>query len=397
MKQHLSPPRQPQAQGSAQRPEAAASGGQTLLPPRLALQARPLQAKAAPIQRDDETATQNTINAAAQARTIFEAVDGLGTDEDAIYRTLRPLTREQVKLLKRTYQGVYGTSLLAALRDDLNDNELRIALIFMFYWPSQYGRVLGSYQVGQAQQKMLELPGYSLNTLTNLIDIQPSAQHRAYIYKALAAGNSILDIITFAYQIYNKDATWLQNNLRLTQQTGGSGLQQSWQHSCGPTTVQAVQGELDPIYALRMRTTNTDITTADTSSAAAADQRTMLEANGGTAVARGSSGGAGMGFTGVLNLIKSRTGVDYSMFVASNKSTSMTDVNNVLDQGLPVPIRVGGTNGGHFVLVTHRSGNSYNIHDVWVGSSLTRTRANFVNNTMNVAGWPNFTHYGKPD
>ncbi|RMG61641.1 MAG: hypothetical protein D6722_19485, partial [Bacteroidetes bacterium] len=139
------------------------------------------------------------------------------------------------------------------------------------------------------------------------------------------------------------------------------------------------------------------ITTPNTGSSAAADQQTMLEGAGGVAVARGSSGGAGMGFGAVLSLIRDRTGVDYTMYTASNKSTSMTDMNNVLDQGLPVPIRVGGPSGGHFVLITHRSGNNYTIHDVWVGSSLTRTRANFVNNTMSVAGWPNFTHYGKPD
>ncbi|RMG59973.1 MAG: hypothetical protein D6722_21480, partial [Bacteroidetes bacterium] len=229
MKEHASTNEREQAKSSAYPEPESLEGGLSLAPPALALSASPVQRKPAPIQRDEESATQNTINAASQARAIYEAVDGLGTDEDAIYRTLRPLSREQVKLLKRTYQGVYSTSLLAALRDDLNDGELTIALILMFYWPSQYGRVLGSFQLGQARQKMLQLPGYSLNTLTNLIDIQPSAEHRAYVYKALAAGHTILDIITFAYQIFRKDATWLQNNLSLTGQSDGSGIKQSWQ------------------------------------------------------------------------------------------------------------------------------------------------------------------------
>ena len=352
-----------------------------------------------------EEATQNAINAASQARIIHEAVDGWGTDEDAIYRTLLPLSREQIKLLKRTYASVYGNDLLEDLRDDLNDKELTKAMIYMFYWPFAHGTVLGSYQLGQAREKILELPGYSLDTYTDLLDIQPSAEHRAYVAKALAAGNTILEIIPFAYEISGKDQEWLSNNLRLTRQTDdGRGIQQSWQHSCGPTTVQAIQGELDPVYALSVRQNNPAIDVGNGVSVGpntqvADDQKDMLEGAGGIAVPRGAGGGRWMSMGPMLNYIKDRTGIDYEVVSAgSDQASAMTTVDNILGQGLPVPIRVARVNntGGHFCLITHKSGANYIIHDVWDGNSHTRSRADFTGHNMNIAGWPSFRHYGKP-
>lgn len=356
------------------------------------------------IGEEAEEATENAITAASHARTIHEAVDGPGTDESAIFSTLNGLSRDQVKLLKRTYQSVYGNSLLADLRDDLTDEEMRIALIFMHYWPVQYGTVLGSYQHEKACEKLLELPGYSLNTYSKLIDLQPDYEHRAYVAKALAAGNPILDIIPFAYRIYSKDHEWLENNLRLTRQSDGRGLQQSWNDSCGPTTAQAIQGELDPIYALNVRENNPAIdqgngSTTGPNSAIATDQRNILESEGGVAVERGASGGNGMGMTPLMRYIKDRTGVDYEVvYAASDQAGGVDAINGILAQGLPVPIRVARVNntGGHFVLITNRVGQNYNIHDVWAGSSFVRSRADFTSNTMNIANWPSFRHYGRP-
>lgn len=63
------------------------------------------------------------------ARQIRNAVDGPGTDEEAIYRALNDLHREPaaVALLESTYQRLFGESLQSALRGDLDDDELDFA------------------------------------------------------------------------------------------------------------------------------------------------------------------------------------------------------------------------------------------------------------------------------
>jgi hypothetical protein len=62
------------------------------------------------------------------------------------------------------------------------------------------------------------------------------------------------------------------------------GLFQRFEDSCGPTTAQILRGEADPIYALRVH--QGGIANADPHSATAEEQRRVLEANGGGAVAR---------------------------------------------------------------------------------------------------------------
>jgi hypothetical protein len=64
------------------------------------------------------------------ARQIHTAVDGLGTDEDAIYAALGQLNRDATATatLASTYLAAYGESLEEALRDDLSGSELTRAL-----------------------------------------------------------------------------------------------------------------------------------------------------------------------------------------------------------------------------------------------------------------------------
>jgi hypothetical protein len=346
----------------------------------------------------------------AVGKEINKAIAGIGTNTKDLYATLKSLNKNKIdiELANIWYKQCYGQSIISAINGEWGMSGVgkMIAKIYINHGRSliqPHGDILGSFQANQARQKLQAMGvGVAKIFLENTIEKASSPAERVYIFKALAAGHPITAIYTFATAIRGKSKKWMQNNLRLTRDTSNQGLRQSWNDSCGPTTVQAIQGELDPIYALSVRSqttgainsTNGSIT--GTNGAPTTDQQTMLQNNGGVAVPRGGTGGQGMGFSGVLSLIKSRTGIDYEMLGASPKNSSMTKIDNVLKQGLPVPIRVGGASGGHFVLITNKSGSSYNIHDVWDGSSYTRTKANFTKNTMNIAGWPNFTHYGKP-
>lgn len=62
--------------------------------------------------------------AEALARQINDAVSGPGTDEEAIYGALAGRTPDDMTDIRDVYQQLFGETLDAALRDDLNDEEM---------------------------------------------------------------------------------------------------------------------------------------------------------------------------------------------------------------------------------------------------------------------------------
>ncbi|KAJ9471048.1 hypothetical protein DIPPA_09738 [Diplonema papillatum] len=69
-----------------------------------------------------------TYDAAGAAKTIFEAIDGLGTDEGAIYKTVESVNRHNdwcaiAREFKANHAGCHDGDLLKALKDDLTDEE----------------------------------------------------------------------------------------------------------------------------------------------------------------------------------------------------------------------------------------------------------------------------------
>ena len=60
------------------------------------------------------------------ADTVFDAVDGIGTDEDAIYAAMRPVTAPEIPLLTTAYSNRHDQrSFLGDLKDDLSDDDIQ--------------------------------------------------------------------------------------------------------------------------------------------------------------------------------------------------------------------------------------------------------------------------------
>ena len=57
------------------------------------------------------------------ARRLWDAMGGLGTDEEAIYAAVGGRTAEQWTLIQQAYQEMGNASLMSDLRDELNDSE----------------------------------------------------------------------------------------------------------------------------------------------------------------------------------------------------------------------------------------------------------------------------------
>ena len=59
------------------------------------------------------------------ADEVYEAVDGLGTDEDRIYIAMRPVTAADLPQLSTTYRARHDADFVEDLRDDLSDDEIQ--------------------------------------------------------------------------------------------------------------------------------------------------------------------------------------------------------------------------------------------------------------------------------
>jgi hypothetical protein len=87
--------------------------------------ARMLQPSGAVLARD--------VDLVSIAARVHEAVDGLGTDEDAVYAALGELNHDTnaAAQLSRIYLADYGETLEAAIRDDFSGEELTRAMALL--------------------------------------------------------------------------------------------------------------------------------------------------------------------------------------------------------------------------------------------------------------------------
>jgi hypothetical protein len=275
-------------------------------------------------------------------------------------------------------------------------------------------KVIGSSQRDRADALLKKLSAKDQKRYDAVVKQAKSDEERDYVTKALAASHSVSEIEAFAKKIKGKDAAWMQNNLKLTGSTSGTGVKQQWSHSCNATTVQAVQAELDPIYALKLHEQNPDVTTANEASGTkanpklAAEQKQMLESKykGGVAGAVGSKGkaaardqgakGSGRWGDDLLNARSKTTGLKYTTTFLDATYTmdkATKDLDKALAKGQPVPIVIGdgaASASAHYVLVTQMDEGppkEYTIHDPWDGVTVTRSADDLVKGKINLAGW----------
>ncbi len=263
--------------------------------------------------------------------------------------------------------------------------------------------ILNKFQQKRFEDKYKALSILAKRRFDNLLAAAKSDAERAYIKKALAAGHTVDEVSAFADRIRGQSSDWMQDNLSLTMDTQGKGVQQQWHHSCNATMVQAVQGELDPIYALQTHDQNPNFHKVDDNNATAqnpslaAEQKAMLQTSykggaGGVAVDRAAGGGAGRWADDLLNARSTTTGLDYTTTKSpGNQAALLGQIDQGLEKGAPVPIVIGapGATYAHYVVVTGSLDGppkSYIVHDPWSGDTVTQPATAFQNNTLNVAG-----------
>lgn len=268
----------------------------------------------------------------------------------------------------------------------------------------KYPKILNQAAAERARRKYDGLTPEDRKTLDDALATAKSDEERAYIWKAFAACHTPAECAAFGKKIQGKSPQWMRDNLSLTGSSTGTGVQQQWHHSCNATTVQAVRGQMDPVYALQVHEENPnfgkvdDIDATKENPTLAQQQKDMLtsEYSGptagkhtGVAVGRGQAGGGGRWADDLLNNQSGTTGVQYS--TTKNPANPVTLIDDGLKTGAPVPIVIGNGPGQytHYVVVTGSDPGppkTYTIHDPWSGKTVQRSESDLKNGTINLAG-----------
>jgi hypothetical protein len=260
--------------------------------------------------------------------------------------------------------------------------------------------ILGEAQELRYRQiRLFGWPPSDLLRLDLLLANAGSDDERAYLKKAVAAGNSIEDVTWLAGQIRGKDRFWLHGNLRLVDDSrnGGKGLIQQWSNSCVPTAAEVIRGEIDPVYALRTRQANYDITAAGPNKALADEQTNMLGMVDAIPTPSGQPAGTGMNSEFGINYLSfPQAGVGYGK-VAVNGSPNpraFDALDRTLASGLPAALSIGDSTGSkHAVVVTGSFGTgadkTYAIHDPGNGKSVYVKASDLRSGNVvpAIAGW----------
>jgi hypothetical protein len=274
--------------------------------------------------------------------------------------------------------------------------------------------VIGEAEALRGAHLAEQLPAADRATFQALVDAAPTDTGKAFLYKALASGHALAEVQTFAAQVQGWDDAKLETTLSLSADlavAGGAqnGLKQQFEASCVATTAQALRGETDPIYALAVRTQNTDINQVDdtdpfkTNSSLATEQKQILEeVGGGLATPRNSWNGRGVNndrLSSVYNSVTQYTGFTYSSVFSPNL-TDATQADLLCDgmakqlqAGIPTPLAItsdeGG--GGHAIIAVAVEGTGadqkFLIHDPWDGITEWITRPQIEQGTFTIAGW----------
>lgn len=256
----------------------------------------------------------------------------------------------------------------------------------------------------QADKLTTQLAGLSdgqLQSLQGLVGRAASHAEQVFILKAYTAGETWNNLVAYADEMRGRPEAEVIS--RSTMRDDADVVQQ-WQDSCGPTLLQTLAGEADPRYAWELNKTSDVASLAPTGAAMAlADQqKAWLEAYGGIAVERGTTGGQGIALGQMLNdKMGPLVGATYQTVEATDAAASLGAIADKVASGLDVPIRISwnrpgdGQDTGHFVVAMATregtTGRELQIHDPWTGRTAWVSEAGIANDSFS----PIFNTYAR--
>jgi hypothetical protein len=273
--------------------------------------------------------------------------------------------------------------------------------------------VINDRQVARAVAAIGRLSDPDYLQFRQLMHYAGSGAELAFLCKALAADRGVADIATFAATIRGKDRAWLLANLNVADETtaqGAStmGIQQQWQMSCGPTTVQTLHAQNDPIYALQLMSSGPVVGQNMANFPMTVEQGVTLLGHGSMPTPLGTNG-QGAWVESDLNSLSAATGVTYTFTAVTalqptnpangDIDKAVTSIVGFLDQGIQIPLVIGGSPGStaHYVMAMRAENDQILVHDPGNGITTWVTRAQFLANTLAPPlSWAFLAGYDRP-
>jgi hypothetical protein len=339
---------------------------------------------------------------------------------EALAAVRRP-TRAQLAAMRRIWEGMPGGGMAHVRHQRLYRACARAGARLPRWLPIDdwvllfevRAGVLTQHQFGRIQPALERLSLDDYLTFRSLYEGAETNTHRAFLAKALAARRTIQEIQNFWWDIWLHDEGWLLANLMVTDErvavgSTGTGIAQQWQMSCGPTTVQTLHAQTDPIYALSLHRGGSISTQTQANVPLTTEQATILQGHGSTPTQIGTAG-TGAWVERDMNALRRRTGVTYSFravtaVVGGNPAGGAVDrawtaITGFLDQGYVVPLVIGGSPGNtaHYVMALRRLGNDMQVHDPANGQTVWVSKAQFLGNNMAPPlSWSMLAGYDRP-
>ncbi|MFE3028887.1 hypothetical protein [Nocardia tengchongensis] len=261
-------------------------------------------------------------------------------------------------------------------------------------------KVLSSNALTRASQQLAGLSATDRSTFEALISEAGSPQEAAYLWKALAAGYSLLDVQSFGKLIHGHDPTWLSQHLKpdidnpnldssatgrqwwadyqgsqiveIGPDAGASVYGQGLVEDCVGAAAVVARANADPVFMLGLTTGQGPAAVAGANAGeegAAALHNRLQRAYG---ITEASTGGNPIGSAQTRAELYSKalgpsTGSEYRTQSVTDKASRqavMPQIETALSSGKPVPFAVAG-NPGHAMVMIGVDGDQLEVYNPW--------------------------------
>ncbi|MFJ4683947.1 peptidoglycan-binding protein [Streptomyces sp. NPDC088789] len=279
----------------------------------------------------------------------------------------------------------------------------------------EMNEILSASDLQRAGRRMDQLDERERAAMDEMLSRSASPEERAYLMKALAAGNSIEDIRVFHEKIQGQSPDWLQRHLApvVTEsdamndegrnpdgsnvnqdrvQFNGQGWVQGGDGSegtCVSSSVLTSRAMVDPVYALAL----TGGPSGQEDDPGAFRQRLVDEQHRLHEEGDGGDDWNGMDSDGYETISDSTigraTGNDYDyreMNSDDDRREILPDIQRSVAEGRPVPIAIERDGGGHALVVVGQEGDMLQVYNPW-GHTTWISEDDFING--NVGGLAN--------
>lgn len=233
--------------------------------------------------------------------------------------------------------------------------------------------ILTPAQADQAARRRDQLSPADQARLDALLAQAGSPEEQAYLLKAFAAGHSLDEVATFAGQIHGRTPDWLRTHLSLVNaghpgsvEYAGYPVKQTDETTCGSTSILIARAYNDPMYAFQLTTGGQPDDPAHSTGAAfyarinAEEQRIHHATN---LLWPESLGTTPWGATAELNRHADELGTSYDWHIVDDTDSrsvnpALRDAVTAVDSGHPVPVLIGDSYPGHYVLMIGHDGDN---------------------------------------